>query len=243
MEVKDRQNRMMPPLGWVLVTGAGRRLGAALSVRLLAEGYGVIGVYRHSSDEVMRLEALGAWMLQVDLTETVALQELIAHLQGLPALRAIVHNASLWLCDDQLLDDPDALQATYDLHVFTPYRLNEALAASLQRSSHGADIVFISDANVGSGKADKSLYLASKAAMESLMRSQAKKWAPTIKVNALAPGLLAFYPDDDEAYRQRRLANSLLGIEPGFGAAVDAVLFILSSNYMNATVLKLDGGR
>jgi len=195
------------------------------------------------TDEVAALSASGALMLHADLADDAGVTDVVAQVRrSAVSLRAVIHNASVWYSDDVLMQDPALLAATYALHVFTPHRLNEAWHDLLTASGQG-HIVFLTDANVPRGKADRSLYLASKAAMESLMRSHARKWAPAIQVNAIAPGLLAFHADDDVEYRRQRLSHSLLGIEPGFDTVVEAVHFLLQNCYINASVLTLDGGR
>jgi dihydromonapterin reductase/dihydrofolate reductase len=159
-----------------------------------------------------------------------------------PSLRAIVHNASVWHSDAELEQQPELLTTTLALHLLSPYRLNRALLPLLQAQQGASDIVFISDASCDQGKADKALYTASKSAMESLMRSQAVAFAPKVKVNAVAPGLLAFHEVDDEAYRQRRLAQTLLGIEPGFQPVIDAIDYVFANPYTTGARLVVDGG-
>jgi dihydromonapterin reductase/dihydrofolate reductase len=106
-----------------------------------------------------------------------------------------------------------------------------------------ADIIHISDfvASVGSEK--HQAYAASKAALENLTFSQARLLAPKIKVNAIAPALLMFNQGDDDAYKQKALAKSLLGIEPGPGEVLATIQYLLQSRYVTGRVLALDGGR
>ncbi len=227
----------------VLVTGASRRLGANLVKHWIQSGYQVLASYRHESETVSELRQLGAQMLCVDVATEAGVTELIEAVRALtPSLRGIVHNASIWHSDAQLTQTPILLETTYALHLFSPYRLNQALLPLLQAHSGLSDIVFISDASCDQGKADKALYIASKSAMESLMRSQAVAFAPKVKVNAVAPGLLAFHDTDDEDYRQIRLAQTLLGIEPGFQPVIDAIDYLFASPYTTGTRLVVDGG-
>lgn len=227
----------------VLVTGASHRLGASLVAHWLQSGYKVLASYRHESDQVQTLRQQGAVMLCADVATEAGVQELIEAVQALtPSLRGIVHNASIWHSDAELTQSPMLLNTTYALHLFSPYRLNQALLPLLQAHSGLSDIVFISDASSDQGKADKALYTASKSAMESLMRSQAVAYAPKVKVNAVAPGLLAFHETDDEDYRQKRLAQTLLGIEPGFKPVIDAIDYVFASPYTTGTRLVIDGG-
>jgi dihydromonapterin reductase/dihydrofolate reductase len=182
-------------------------------------------------------------MLCADVATEAGVTELIEAVQALaPSLRGIVHNASVWHSDAELTQSPTLLDTTYALHLFSPYRLNQALLPLLQAHSGLSDIVFISDASCDQGKADKTLYTASKSAMESLMRSQAVAFAPKVKVNAVAPGLLAFHETDDEDYRQRRLSQTLLGVEPGFQPVIDAIDYLFASSYTTGSRLVVDGG-
>jgi dihydromonapterin reductase / dihydrofolate reductase len=227
----------------VLVTGASRRLGANLVKHWLNSGYQVLATYRHESASVNELRQLGAKMLCADVASEQGVSALILQVQQhTQTLRAIVHNASVWHSDDELVHAPELLSATFALHLFSPYRLNVALLPLLKANVGIADIVLISDASCDRGKADKALYTASKSAMESLMRSQAIAFAPKVKVNAVAPGLLAFHESDSADYRQQRLEQSLLGIEPGFQPAIQAIDYLLANPYNTGMRLVVDGG-
>lgn len=228
---------------YVLVTGASRRLGAHLVQHWLQAGYEVLATYRHENDQTMSLRQQGAQMLCIDVSSDAGVTALIeAVKQRTQSLRGIVHNASVWHSDAELDRSPSLLEATFALHLFSPYKLNEGLLPLLQAHEGLRDIVFVSDASCDQGKADKALYTASKCAMESLMRSQAVAFAPDVKVNAVAPGLLAFHDSDDAAYRQRRLDQTLLGVEPGFQPVIDAIDYLFASPYTTGTRLVIDGG-
>ena len=86
-------------------------------------------------------------------------------------------------------------------------------------------------------------YAASKSALLNLTKSQAKKYAPDIRVNALCPALLEFRDDDDALYRERAIAKSALRQVPGFEVAIEAICYLQSNHYTTGTVLPLDGGR
>lgn len=228
----------------IVITGAGRRMGAVFARALREEGYAVLGSYRHHSPEVDSLRAAGVTMVEADLAtdEGVAsfIQQVCAQFSS---LRALIHNASVWHTDSEMTAVPALRDATFALHVHSPHHLNEALTTLLVAHEGVSDIVHISDANVPFGKADRALYLASKAGAEAVMRCHAQRLAPKVKVNVLAPGLISFNDGDSEDYKQMRLSRSLLGIEPGFDEALKALRFILGSSYSTGTVLTLDGGR
>lgn len=228
----------------VVVTGAGRRIGAALVSALLADGHVVLGSYRRMSDQVAALQAQGALMVQADLASDAGVQAFAAEVRvRARSLRALIHNASIWHGDAEMAADVALRDATFQLHVFAPHHLNEVLTDLLLAGEGMRDIIHMTDANVPHGKADRALYLASKAALENLVKSHARRLAPRVKVNAIAPGLILFHPQDDTAYRQARLARSLVGIEPGVGVVVESVRYVLANPYVDASVLTLDGGR
>jgi len=228
----------------IVITGAGRRMGAAFARALLADGYAVLASYRTHTSEVDELGKAGAIMIQADLaTQTGVIdfsQQVRRHFS---TLRALIHNASIWHTDSEMIADTALRDAAFALHVHSPHHLNELLSDLLQTYEDTSDIVHISDANVPFGKADRALYLASKAGAEAVMRCHAQRFAPKIKVNALAPGLMAFHEGDDDDYKQQRLSRSLLGVEPGFDEAVKALRYLLASDYTTGSVLTLDGGR
>jgi dihydromonapterin reductase/dihydrofolate reductase len=86
-------------------------------------------------------------------------------------------------------------------------------------------------------------YAASKAAQDNLTLSFAQKLAPKVKVNSVAPALLAFNDDDDEAYKKKALSKSLMHREGGLEELRLAVDYLFDSRYVTGRILPLDGGR
>lgn len=244
----------------IFLTGGAQRVGLYCAQKLQQQGYQLIISYRTRHAAVNELEQAGVICLQADLTDMKSVQQLVQAIQAVtPTLRAIIHNASDWKKDvpltpggdlaAQLEEDSLVFDAMMAIHAKTPYLLNRALLPLLQAqllaadSEAMADIIHISDfvASVGSEK--HQAYAASKAALENLTFSQARLLAPKIKVNAIAPALLMFNQGDDEAYKQKALAKSLLGIEPGPGEVLATIQYLLQSRYITGRVLALDGGR
>ncbi len=229
----------------VFITGAGQRIGFYLAKHFLQEtDYPVLFTYRTKRPQVEALVELGAMGFQVDFTKPNALLELVTQLKyHVESLRAVIHNASLWLSDDKLKEGGENFRSLIQLHVEAPYYLNEALLPLLMNSSSALkDIISLSDARVEQGSADYVAYLSSKAALQSLTKGFAKKWGPDIKVNDIAPALIMFNEEDSESYKKQRLAQSVLGIEPGPDVVWQAVQYLMNSRYTTGIVLPLDGG-
>ncbi|MGB9577923.1 MAG: dihydromonapterin reductase [Halothiobacillaceae bacterium] len=229
----------------ILLTGAGQRLGLFHAERILDRGWPLIVTYRTPRPSVERLAARGAVVLQADLFTLQGIEGLIAQVQAHAAsLRAIIHNASFWPTDAELAADPSLFDALMNLHVRTPWRLNDALAPLLYATSAPfADIIHITDTTITKGSAKRAAYIASKAALDSLTRSFAARLAPKVKVNSIAPGLILFNAGDDEAYRQDRLRRSALGYEPGAMVVWQAIDGLLANGFITGQSLAVDGGR
>lgn len=226
----------------ILITGAGQRLGEFVARKLLAQGkFPVVISYRTKHPAVAELESLGAHAIQADFCEVGAVDNLIDQVnQKVKSLRAILHNASLWL-DDQV---ENSLQQQFLVHVEAPFKLTEGLAAKLLASDcEQKDIITFCDAALEFGNSNQIGYFATKAALQNMMKSWAKKYAPQIKSNDIAPGLLKFNSWDDEEYRAKRLQESLISVEPGFDTVWQAIEFIFNNRYATGSVITLDGGR
>ncbi|MEW6445672.1 MAG: dihydromonapterin reductase [Pseudomonadota bacterium] len=229
----------------VLLTGGGQRLGLYHAERMLDLGMPLIVTYRTERDSIHRLMARGARVIRADLSSTEGIEACIVEVRAqAESLRAIIHNASLWLDDDLLIRDPDGFDALMGLHVRAPWRINQACEDLLRAGSAPfSDIIHISDSKVQKGSARRAAYLASKAALESLTLSFAARFAPRIKVNTIAPGLILFNEGDSDAYKRARLECSALGFEPGPDVVWRAIRFLLDNDYITGASIPVDGGR
>ncbi|MGB0892807.1 MAG: dihydromonapterin reductase [Parashewanella sp.] len=227
----------------VLITGVGKRLGLALAHHLISQNYTVIGTYRTSYPELEQLKQQGIDLYQCDLTLVNELEKLCAQIaHKYPQLRAIVHNASAWLPDDE--SDPVAtINQMMAIHVTAPYQMNMALSKLLINQQQTCDIIHVSDFVATKGSAKHIAYAASKAALDNLTLSFATKLAPSVKVNSIAPALVMFNDNDSEEYKQKAKAKSLMAIEGGVQEFLDTVTYLFDSNYVTGRILHLDGGR
>ena len=233
----------------ILITGVTRRVGAHLAGHLLEAGHRVIGTYRRETDALRMLIDKGLIALPLDLLERDRLEAFAAEVAGqTDRLDLIVHNASIWHGDADCAADPELAAAMYTVHVTSPIELTEHLQRALparERNDGHADrqAVFLTDAHIDEGEPDHIHYIASKAAIESSIRSLALRYAPHTRVNAIAPGLLMFHPEDDAEYRRHRLNRRLLPFEPGPGVVSQTVDYLMACPLINQAVIRLDTGR
>ncbi len=219
----------------ILVTGASQRVGLALALELAKAGHTVVSASRSIRPEAAHPNII---QFQADLCREADRLALVEHLQtGYPGLRAIIHNASLWL-EDGLAN----LDTMFRLHVEAPYHLNLALADQLAKVDK-ADIIHICDETSSRGSKSHIGYAATKAALQNMVLSFAEKYAPRVRVNGILPGLLIFKEDGDQAYREHALKKALLEFEPGAEPLIEAVMFLLESRYSTGSQVVINGGR
>ncbi|MDY7218286.1 dihydromonapterin reductase [Denitrificimonas sp. JX-1] len=225
----------------ILITGASQRLGLHCVQRFIEAGQPIIISYRQERAEITTLRELGVQCIQADFATEHGILNFIKQLTNLtPKLRAIIHNASLWIAEEGA--DTQAFTQMLNVHVLAPYLINEH-CAPLLRQSPNADIIHITDDVTRKGSARRIAYCASKAALDNLTLSFAASLAPHIKVNSIAPALIMLHPDDDDEYQRRATAKSVLGTVPGPEVIYQSLRYLLDTPYVTGTTLTVNGGR
>lgn len=220
----------------IVITGANTRVGFALTSALWEFGYDVVAVYRESPGQLEKL--VGVVSYQADLATVTGRAALIKAIkENYDGIRGIIHNASAWLPDS--LENMAIMQA---IHVDAPYQMNTELAKLLAQSEK-ADIIHISDESAMRGSKNHIAYAATKAALANLALSFAKKLAPTVCVNVVAPGFLLAPEGSSEEYREQAMSKAMIAAEPGARPLIEAVMYLLQSDYSTGSTVVVNGGR
>lgn len=229
-----------------LVTGGHRRLGAAISARLAADGWTLaIHGARDAVPDNKLAEAFARHTTEwrgfvADLADTSAVERLlpqvVAHFGRHPDL--VVNNASRFENDSADTTTMAALAAHHAVNAAAPV----ALALALHRAGALGAVVNIVDQRVRNPVPDQLSYSLSKAALASATRTLAVALAPRIRVNAVAPGLTLPTPDY-EAPQLDRLAKSMpLDRLPSPDDIADAVIYFATASSVTGQTLFVDGG-
>jgi NAD(P)-dependent dehydrogenase (short-subunit alcohol dehydrogenase family) len=233
--------------GSALVTGAGRRIGRAIALRLAEAGFDIAVHYRSdpaAADEVVRaVQAMGrqAVALAADLTDEAAARQLVAQASSaLGPVTALVNSASAF--ED---DRAGALgRETWDLHIETnlraPLVLAEAFAA---QAPDGSVVINLLDQRVWKPTPQFFSYALSKSALWTATRMLAQAWAPRIRVNGVGPGpTLASIHQDDAAFAAEA-AGTLMGrpVEPS--EIADAVAWLVDARSVTGQMIAVDSGQ
>ncbi|WP_448578797.1 SDR family NAD(P)-dependent oxidoreductase [Thermaurantiacus sp.] len=234
-----------PPLA--LVTGAARRIGAALAEALAGDGFRVVIHCHRSREEAQaladRLEGKGAprpMVVAADLASPTIGEELLAALPDAP--RLLVNNASLFE-EDGLADFGCAL---WERHMAVNFRapalLTQAFAARLPERANGL-IINLSDAKLSAPNPDFFSYTLSKFGLAGLTQLSARALAPRIRVNAIAPAVtLVSGPQSRENFAAAHVLNPL-GRGVDVAHLVAALRYLVFTPTVTGETLTLDSGQ
>src|SRR5690349_17425523 len=237
---------VVPIADAVLITGAGRRIGLHLAGRMLDQQRPVIAHFHTETEGVEILRHRGALCIAADLATELGLQELIRTVQAsTTSLRALVHNASAFeLTAPEVGSALQQMDRFYAVHMRAPFALNASLAPLLTEcSERRADIVHVTDIYADNPNPLFDAYCATKAGLQNLALSFAKRLAPKVKVNVIQPGPVLFKEWHGADARERVLAQTLLGEEGGPEAIGLAIEAVLANHYQTGAVIAVDGGR
>ena len=227
----------------ILVTGAAKRIGRGIALRLAREGARVAIHYNHSEAEARQTaaECGNAPIFQANLERVDEIARMFAEIESsLGRLDGLVNNAARFTTIDPL----DITEADWDfIHSVNLKAVFFCCqhAARLMRKTGGGRIVNISSLGGLRPWADHAHYCASKAGVIMLTRALAKALAPDITVNSVAPGVIPFGPLTGEADRMINVTPARRGGTPDEIAG--AVLYFLqATNFITGQILAVDGG-
>ena len=177
-----------------VVTGAAHRLGRSFALSLAQQGYAILLHYHHSVDaakttfdEIRHLD-VPVELVQADLTVIAQIESLFSVVDGLSfPLKIFVNSAAVMPRGDvRNLSIPE-WDLAMDLNLRAPFFCAQQAAARMEA---GGLIVNLSDIGAAKSWSGFPAYTVSKAALESLTRVLARSFAPSVRVNAIAPGLV-----------------------------------------------------
>jgi pteridine reductase len=230
-----------------LVTGAAKRIGRAVALRLAHEGAGVVVHYNNSKSEadsaVAEIENLGrkSIAVQADLRDVSQIRRLFQQTFARFARLDILVNSAANFLPAHLEDTSEEIwDKTLDTNLKAPFFCAQAAAPRLKKSGG----VIINFADIGGILAWPGYipHCASKAGVIMLTKCLAKALAPEVRVNAIAPGTITMSgdPSEWEADFIRRAPLHRAGTTED---VADAVSYLVQAKFVTGQTLVLDGGR
>lgn len=234
-----------------LVTGAGRGLGRAIAGALAEAGAHVTCCAR-SGDEIkalvdeLRAAGLGADAMVCDVTDVAAFR---AAVDAVPAFDIFVNNAGTNRPKPQLDVTEADYDAVMDLNLRAAYFAAQSVTRRMVAAGKGGSMINMSSQMGHVGAANRTLYCASKWAIEGFTKALAVELGPHhIRVNTIAPTFIEtpmtkpFF--ENNAFLDEVLGKIKLGRIGQVGDVAGAAVFLASdaSSLMTGSALMLDGG-
>ncbi|MBN2036535.1 MAG: SDR family oxidoreductase [Chitinispirillaceae bacterium] len=236
---KERKKRI------ALITGAASPIGRAIALGCASQGMEVITHYHRGAAPARALareierQGSRAWLMRADLRNDRECMTLVRSAKKLAGrLDVLVNNASIF--PQSALHDMTAkhFAAVMRLNAWAPMVLCREF---VKAAKHGAIVNLLDSRIVGSDPGHAG-YMLSKHALAEATRIMALEYAPGIRVNAVAPGLILTRAGHAKAYRR---LSRFLPVRR-YGNPVDvarAVLFLVQSEFVTGQCIFVDGGR
>lgn len=236
---------------WILITGAGRRIGANVARLLHAHGASIAIHYRGSADDAEALarelnnaRANSALTVQADLLDTEKLGELVAEVVSQTGrLDGLINNASTFYptpLEDVTHEHWDDLIGS---NLKAPLFLSQAALPHLREA--GGAIINVVDIHAQRPLRNHPVYGPAKAGLAMLTRSLAKDLAPEVRVNGVSPGAI-LWPEDGMSEKAEQSILSQVPLKR-MGEPDDiarTILFLLKdAPYITGQIIAVDGGR
>ena len=234
-----------------LVTGAARRIGAAIARRLHAAGANVVLHYRGAETEAVALEAElnkaragSAAKVKADLLAPIAPKALVSTaLERFGRLDVLVNNASTFYPTAIGAIEAGHWEELMGSNLRAPLFIAQEAAAELAKQN--GSIVNIADIHAERPMKGYAVYSIAKAGLVALTRALALELGPAVRVNAVAPGAIA-WPEDGQfppPERGRIVGSTPLARLGSPEEIARAVHFLATAPFVTGQVLAVDGGR
>lgn len=234
-----------------LITGASKRLGAAIARQLHKDGFNIFIHCHHSektaeqlATDLNELREDSAAYFSADLADLAAVEVLAKKaLQQWQGINVLVNNASAFYpCEVGSVTDSD-WQQLMDSNIKGAFFLSQSLAPELKKDQ--GCIVNMVDIHSERPLKHYPVYSMAKAALAMMTKSLAKELAPNIRVNGVSPGAI-LWPDHEvnEDAKQRiieKIPLQTIGKESDIAKTVS--FLVNDASYITGQIIAVDGGR
>jgi NAD(P)-dependent dehydrogenase (short-subunit alcohol dehydrogenase family) len=227
--------------GWVLVTGAAKRIGRVIALEMAHAGWDVAVHYhtsqREAEETATDIRTLGrkVCLVELDLADAALVRKVIPALGAeLGPLAALVNSASLFLPDTL---DPGDHQKKINLEA--PRILSEIFFRQSPRDKSGAIVNLLDTDPTTTGF---SFYNRSKKMLAAMTLRMAKHFAPTVRVNGVAPGPVLPSPRQSLEHFNDLVRKTPLGKPLTPESIAASVRFLIENAAVTGAIIPVDGG-
>lgn len=230
-----------------LITGAIHRIGFAIAEELAQQGCAII-LHYHTSSESAVIRAMKTLQrygvktraLRADLSDEREAGALFSSLRKTKnRVDFLVNNAGIFPPSRLSSVSIRELQKTLTVNAFSPL----ILCRDFARRTHKGVIINILDARINRYDLSHAAYQLSKNLLYHITKMLAIEYAPGIRVNGVAPGLILPPPGEKSDYLKKYRRNNLLNTHGDPADIARAVMFLIFTPFVTGEVITVDGGQ
>ena len=232
-----------------LITGGATRLGLAFSEFLARAGYDIILHYNGSSEAaslaIKNIKKLGVscTAIQADLSKTDPADLIGQAVECHSNISVLVNSASVYDAATIAKTSMEILQRQFAVNMFAPFILTQAFADVCSRNSDTkGQVINILDNKIAFQQYSYAAYLLSKKSLADFTHMAAIEYAPNIRINAIAPGVILPGVERTSDYLAWRVEGIPLKMQGRVEHLLHAMNYLLVSDFVTGQVLTVDGG-
>jgi NAD(P)-dependent dehydrogenase (short-subunit alcohol dehydrogenase family) len=228
-----------------LVTGSAIRLGKAIAIALAKDGYDIALHYNSSISAVeetkAEIEALGVQCeaFQLNLRQVGDMPQLFDEvLSAFPHLSVLVNSASAYTQATIEKTSPSIFDKQFDVNIKAPFFLTQNFAKAVKKGN----VINIIDNKMAFNQNNYAAYLLAKKTLVEFTKMAAIEYAPNIRVNGLAPGVVLPAGTRSPEYIEWRIQGIPLKMQGTTQHITDGILSLLQNTFVTGQILTVDGG-
>jgi len=232
-----------------LVTGGAKRVGQTIALALAEKGSNILLHYNTSKNEAeetaIKIRSLGVNcdIFQANLAKSAEINRMTKEIyKKYSSVDILINSASLFYKTPFREVKESDWDRLMDTNLKGPFLLSKEIGNKMFEGT-GGKIIQIADWSGFRPYRDYSPYCVSKGGLITLTKTLARDLAPKVSSNAIAPGPVLLPPDFSDEEKQKVIKKTILGRVGSPQDIANAVLFLLDNDFINGTVLVVDGGR
>lgn len=230
------------------MTGAAKRVGKEIAVALSKKGCHILLHYHTSGEaaqkvsEEIRTSGVRCETFQADLSQTASVVAMAKKILERSEVDLLVNSASIFYKTPVESVGESDWDAFMSANLKGPFFLAKEIGGPMSRRN-GGKIINIADWSGFRPYRDYAPYCTSKGGLLTLTKALARDFAPKVQVNAIAPGPVLLPAGFSEEEKEIIIRKTPLGRIGTPQDVASAVCFLAENDYINGTVLAVDGGR
>ncbi|MEC7984154.1 MAG: SDR family NAD(P)-dependent oxidoreductase [Myxococcota bacterium] len=234
-----------------LVTGSGTRLGRQFALHLASKGYDIALHCNRSKEPAVEvakeIQALGVEceIFQANFADRFDAASFVSRIvQRFPRFAFVINSASVYDGVSTEDTDRDLLELQFQVNCFAPYLITKYFAKHVQGSASVAQgqVINIIDNKVAYNQYHYSAYLLSKKSLADFTKIAAMEYAPSLRINGIAPGVVLPMDSRTSDYIQWRIEGIPLHKKGNPNHLLQALEYLRSNDFVCGQILVVEGG-